>query len=339
MADDLDDALFSLAAGRNKPASKKRSRKNSESEDEGAISDPESEEAPRKKKSGNSKTSAGSKRGKKVQSEEEDDDDDDSEFDDQEGLFENEEDRRKLMAMTELEREMILADRAEARDKERQRKQLLQQRAVMDKAFLMTGSSAKQSAEEASLEELLGCQVTRGQLEDWVTQPFFERDALSGCVVRMAYGPGTRDTAGHTHPGYMIMEITDIRESGRSYAFGPRGEHTRKHLALRDGLGIVRVMAMANVSSKPFDQAEYERYLRHCSRANRAAITRDEAAAAGKKVEAAKNYRWTSADLKQELERKRASRAAPVNPAAEKAMLKRRIELAAAAKNVNEVAL
>lgn len=124
MADDLDDALFSLAAGRTKPYSRKRSRKGSDSDEDGAVeSDGDSEEAPRRKKS--SRGSA-SKRGKKPQSDDEDIIDDDH-FDDEEGPYENEEDRRKLMAMTELEREMILADRAEMRDKERQRRQLLQQ--------------------------------------------------------------------------------------------------------------------------------------------------------------------------------------------------------------------
>lgn len=39
-----------------------------------------------------------------------------------------------------------------------------------------------------------------------------------------------------------------------------------------------------------------------------------------------------------ELERKRAQRAAPVNPAAEKAMLKRRLELAQGQGNADEVA-
>ncbi len=69
------------------------------------------------------------------------------------------------------------------------------------------GTPPPQAAEEATLEELLTCQVTRSQLEEWYTQPFFERDALTGCVVRMAYGPGIRDTSGNTHPGYMIMEV------------------------------------------------------------------------------------------------------------------------------------
>ncbi|KAG2498113.1 hypothetical protein HYH03_003871 [Edaphochlamys debaryana] len=467
MADDLDDALLSLAAGRK--VAKKRSR-NADSDDDGG-SDADSEEQPRRKKGSSKAGAGGSKRGRKVQSDDDDDEDDGgSDIDDE--LFENDEDRRKLMAMTELEREMILADRAEARDKERQRKQLLQQRAVAEKVdkgrkkperggkaaegraaprsraarssqavratrdwsdaeasdgggksseeeeeFRPSSSSGESSdeedgqagrrsaeeeeeeeprreeeapararpdraaapaaaapeeageerrpppppkpaerdhrglrehrghsddeeaAEEATLEELLACQVTRSQLEEWFSQPFFERDALSGCVVRMAYGPGVRDAAGGTHPGYMIMEITDIKESGRAYKFGSRAELTHKHLSLRDGMGITRTMAMANVSSKPFDEAEYERYKRHCGKVHRAPITREEAAAAAKKVEAATNYRWTSADLKVELERKRAARAAPVNPAAEKAMLKRRLELATAANSIDEVAI
>lgn len=43
----------------------------------------------------------------------------------------------------------------------------------------------------------------------------------------------------------------DIKESGRAYKFGPKSEMTNKHLVLRDGMGINRTMAMANVSSKP----------------------------------------------------------------------------------------
>lgn len=50
------------------------------------------------------------------------------------------------------------------------------------------------------------------------------------------------------------------------------------------------------------------------------------------------SYRWTAADLKAELERKRANRSAPVNPASEKAWLKRRLELALANGNADEAA-
>jgi len=45
---------------------------------------------------------------------------------DEDSLYLDAADRSNLMRMTELEREMILADRAEERDKARQRKQLLQ---------------------------------------------------------------------------------------------------------------------------------------------------------------------------------------------------------------------
>jgi hypothetical protein len=53
-------------------------------------------------------------------------------------------------------------------------------------------------------------QITRAELEQWVAQPFFADDALNGCVVRMAYGPGVRDAAGSAHPGYMIMEVRRV---------------------------------------------------------------------------------------------------------------------------------
>lgn len=128
---DLDDELFSLAAGRNKSSSKKRSRKAADSDEEEYIeSDVDlEEEAPKRKRS-----SKGGKPKKQADDEEKEDDADEYDSDDPEGLFENEEDRRKLMAMTERDREMILFERAERRDNERQRMQLLQQqRAATEK--------------------------------------------------------------------------------------------------------------------------------------------------------------------------------------------------------------
>lgn len=70
-------------------------------------------------------------------------------------------------------------------------------------------------------------QVTRTQLEEWVNQPFFERDALNGCVVRMAYGPGVRDNTGATHPGYMVMQVGRwcMGRGGQLTFSRPRSEH------------------------------------------------------------------------------------------------------------------
>lgn len=119
--DDLEEELLQVA-GRSRGA-KKRSRKRATSSDEEAseeepdYSDSDNEQHPRKSTKRQSRKSA----------REDDDDEEDDDADDPYGpdLYINEEDRRKLEAMTELEREMILAERAEERDKIKQRKALL----------------------------------------------------------------------------------------------------------------------------------------------------------------------------------------------------------------------
>jgi RNA polymerase-associated protein RTF1 len=131
MADDLDDELFSLAAGSAKPAKKRRRRAAAESEDEDAVSE---EDVPKRKRG---PAKAAPKRPARAASEDEAGEDDgmDGGAGNEDDLYEGDDDRRKLEAMTELEREMILAERAEQRDKERQRKQLLkQQRSATEKA-------------------------------------------------------------------------------------------------------------------------------------------------------------------------------------------------------------
>lgn len=141
MADDLDDELFSLAAGRSKPPAKKRSRKAAAESDDGDAGASDGEDVPKRKRP--AKGAAPPKRSvPRPPSEDEagDDDDDGGGGGDEDDLYEDDEDRRKLMAMTELEREMILADRAEQRDKERQRKQLLQQqRTATEKVRVLGG--------------------------------------------------------------------------------------------------------------------------------------------------------------------------------------------------------
>ncbi len=131
MADmDLEDELLIAAGhtrGRGTPGGGKGRRRNdgddeelfgsaseeeAESSEEDDDDDFEAEERPKKA------TRRGRKAAKKAPSSEEDEDDGSD-------LYIDEEDRKRLEAMTELEREMILSDRAEERDKQRQRKTLM----------------------------------------------------------------------------------------------------------------------------------------------------------------------------------------------------------------------
>ena len=114
--------------------------------------------------------------------------DDDDMGDDDDGygsdLYKDEDDRRMLASMTELDREMILHDRAEARDKERQRKALLKN-AAMDKGGadkVGTHSMARRGNSRGRLQ--LG---TRGACTDCAPRNAMRNLAWGG---RMAHGRG-----------------------------------------------------------------------------------------------------------------------------------------------------
>lgn len=141
MADDLDDMLFDLGSkpkpggggsANKRPA--KRKQQVDEDDDNLFGSDSEDGDAPpaaAPQRAGSSKAASqqpNSKRARPQPEEEEEEGDDDGYGSD---LYVDDEDRDRLQAMTELDREMILADRAEKRDQDRQRRQLLQQQRSM----------------------------------------------------------------------------------------------------------------------------------------------------------------------------------------------------------------
>ncbi len=148
MAEALDlfeDELLEVAGRKGASASGKKRSKRAAHSDDDDDSDPladlsdEEDERGRGRKKGGSSSKGGKQPASKRQrasardEEEEEDDDDDADGSD---LYFDEEDRRKLEAMTEFEREMILADRAEERDKARQRKEVIKK---AREAVRMTG--------------------------------------------------------------------------------------------------------------------------------------------------------------------------------------------------------
>ncbi|KAG1655298.1 hypothetical protein FOA52_002457 [Chlamydomonas sp. UWO 241] len=457
--DDLEQELLAVA-GRNRPGKRARGKAASESEFEeddddddedddlfGSDSDDGGGRGGGRKATRNTPA----KRGRKAAEEEEEEEDGEEEEDEDEGgygsdLYIDDEDREKLGALNELQREIILAERAEERDKQRQRKSLLksakdgdkdktrgaaasrlapsrarketarkdsalrqiqaarkrQSKKAKGKGRRGSGAAAEwsesddgasgsggdeddesdesdverpapsgrrresadggvaavvrpaavaaaeeeladmeeddaeeaacdkretsfhdeddENAEDATLEELLGAQVTRAQLEAWCDKPFFNGEGLNGAVVRMAYGQAAAGQA------YMLMVVHDVKVGGKPYPFGARATPTNKYLVLIDGANAKHTMSMQNVSNSPLLEAEYERFVRHCSRSTRRMLTKQDVRDARKKIDAAESYRWDASKVREVIERKRAAGQLPANVAAEKARLKRLIE-------------
>eukprot|EP00195_Chlamydomonas_chlamydogama_P013406 CAMPEP_0202908834 /NCGR_PEP_ID=MMETSP1392-20130828/47336_1 /ASSEMBLY_ACC=CAM_ASM_000868 /TAXON_ID=225041 /ORGANISM="Chlamydomonas chlamydogama, Strain SAG 11-48b" /LENGTH=216 /DNA_ID=CAMNT_0049598343 /DNA_START=112 /DNA_END=759 /DNA_ORIENTATION=- len=144
MADDLDleEELLAVAGhNRNAEPSRKRSRgkhaSSDSEEDNEDLFGPGSDDDDRggRDRGRKGRSSQGSKKPRASGRSNADDGDYDNDEDGGYGsdLYIDDNDRRKLEAMTELEREMILAERAEERDKQRQRKELLKKAKDTDK--------------------------------------------------------------------------------------------------------------------------------------------------------------------------------------------------------------
>lgn len=169
MADDLDleEELLQVAGRRTGGSSKKRgrSKRAADSDDEqdsdnlfGSDSDGGSDDDQPKRKKGSAAQKKQSRA--RQESEEEDAYDDGDDDPDETGygsdLYIDEEDRRKLESMTELEREMILAERAEERDKQRQRREILK-KANVDKVSCTSSLVNGQSQHHACMLESMMC--------------------------------------------------------------------------------------------------------------------------------------------------------------------------------------
>ncbi|KAK9809057.1 hypothetical protein WJX72_008658 [[Myrmecia] bisecta] len=169
---DLEEELLQVA-GRSRQTGNKRSRSRrapSDSEDEAALdSGDDSQEQPGRKKQA---TVPLKKRAAASREDEAGSDDGSEAFDDGYGsdLMGDAADRQRLMAMNELEREMILADRAEARDRERERRRnakLIQARQTEpeqlppDQMRSSTRSKKPDTAKKSAMAELVAAKQAR----------------------------------------------------------------------------------------------------------------------------------------------------------------------------------
>eukprot|EP00884_Botryococcus_braunii_P003974 jgi/Botrbrau1/13578/Bobra.0307s0002.2 len=159
----LEEELLQVA-GRNRSGGKKRRRVASESDEEGQVHEDSGEY------DDDVGPSTKSKSRRRSPTEEEGVGSDITDYGDGYGsdLMGDEEDRAKLMAMNELDREMILAERSEARDREREQRktsQLLKQRQrEMDQAAQMRSSTRMKSsdtAKKSAMAELIAAKARR----------------------------------------------------------------------------------------------------------------------------------------------------------------------------------
>ncbi|CAL8470100.1 g9642 [Coccomyxa elongata] len=180
MGDDLsfEEELLLQVAGRSRPSAKSQGKKRNRravsiSDDDDdfdaeAQGDRDEEDVPTQDK----RPSSGQKKRSRKDAQESEQVSDEDEFDDGYGsdLMGDEEDRANLMAMNELQREMILAERAEKRDLERERlrnAQLLRQHQQASQQAMQprasTRAKQKGGAKTSAMAELVAAKAARAE--------------------------------------------------------------------------------------------------------------------------------------------------------------------------------
>ncbi|KAK9821785.1 hypothetical protein WJX81_002907 [Elliptochloris bilobata] len=183
--------------------------------------------------------------------------------------------------------------------------------------------------EEAAYEDVLKMQVRRFSLEKWLNEPFFE-DAVVGAVARVSI-----------RGSYMMAEIQRVieREPGvykdrdlgpaitSPYVLGDErapGPHVRTSKWLEMAAGHQRkLVPIRQVSNHTIEAKHFMAWHQRCEKDERPQITLADVDAAAKRLKAAENYTYTSADVQRMVAEKRARGGGGRNRAAEKARLLR----------------
>ncbi|CAG8506958.1 900_t:CDS:10 [Ambispora leptoticha] len=276
-------------------------------------------------------------------------------------LMGDEDDRERLLEMTEVEREKILSERAERRQQKydlnlvtrwadsgpkkegdstrrstrakdgtkKSTKYSELKRAREEKGAKKAQSSPKFTGDELKFEDLKSIQITRRQIEKWMFVPIFEKTVI-GCFVRLHIGMKENGTQ-----IYRVCEIMDVRKHHRSYKV--ENTLTNKSMLLRHGKDE-KVWTMDIISNAPFEQSEYDRWVSTMKFYIRPFPSKNDVEKRREAIQEAYNYNLTEEDVAAIVAQKNQLRGSQTNLVAEKHQLLTRSQIAQSENNFAEAA-
>eukprot|EP00210_Caulerpa_lentillifera_P001275 g1231.t1 len=258
-------------------------------------------------------------------------------------LVRDEEDRGLLMEMTELDREVELADRAEKLRRESERLTLIADQqpehspsaasevqtdvdeekhpsAPGTPMALQSEDKGAESGSEEDIEEsdsgdkeaveneaefadFLSAQIFRTDLERWLNEPHFEESVL-GCYVRFHGDEATKLDRNRNE--YLMVEVLECQanEDTTPYSFGPSNKLTKMQLLLKRGSS--QFWSGLNViSNAAFTVKEFEDWVQSCKRHNHQLPSKMELEDRKDQIEQARKFVFTHDEVKKILDEKR----------------------------------
>ncbi|KAH6755848.1 hypothetical protein C2S53_007331 [Perilla frutescens var. hirtella] len=180
-----------------------------------------------------------------------------------------------------------------------------------------------ETPEPPTLQEVMGITVPRSKLVQWYMEPFFN-ELIIGCFVRILIGKGEEEV-----PVYRLCQVlnVDATNPDRQYEF--ESKTTCKYLNLVWGNGSPATWQMAVVSNSPPRKLEFDQWLREVKLTEGRIPTKQELLEKRQALEKVNSFIYSAAaTVKQVVEEKRPARWKPASIAAEKAHLRRELELA-----------
>ncbi|KAK9808089.1 hypothetical protein WJX73_004538 [Symbiochloris irregularis] len=179
----------------------------------------------------------------------------------------------------------------------------------------------EEDGEEIEMEEGLKILITRGHIEKWVDEPYFD-DTVPGCLVRVSHAGG-----------YLLGVITGIehrepgmvRERGQPPLQCPytldNGKSTDVWLTIEIGRSV-RSFPIKQMSNQTITQKEFAAWRHFCKTDGVTATTQKECREVQRRLAASKTYVYTPADIQRMVVKRRQEKGG-FNVAIEKARLQR----------------
>ncbi|KAD7477997.1 hypothetical protein E3N88_01133 [Mikania micrantha] len=359
---DLDEMLLEAAGrtGRNQhsPPPSRRRRKGSYSDDGSDSRDDDSDDdrgyAGRKPSASHiplkkrlDPTERDDEHSSSREDDEEDDDDDrydreDDSDDDSVGsdLYKGEEDRKRLANMSELKREMILADRANKRNDKilknnikKQKEKTNQSRKdsppshTVNRAVRSSARSADRAADRAkdgALNELRARKKMRQQDPE---SNWKRRDAADSSVKRKEVIKAALSTSSRSDSGLCIVRNVDAADPDRQYKLENKMTHKYLNVVWGNESSAAR-WQMAMISDSPPIKEEFDQLIREVDRHGGRMPSKQEVLEKRESIEKTNSFVYSAETVKQMLQEKKSAIRRPLNIAAEKDRLRRDMEVA-----------
>ncbi|KAF8411173.1 hypothetical protein HHK36_003716 [Tetracentron sinense] len=183
-----------------------------------------------------------------------------------------------------------------------------------------------------TFEDIKDITIRRSKLAKWFMEPFFE-DLIVGCFVRVGIG---MSKAGQSIYRLCMVRNVDATDPDRQYKLESRTTHKYLNCIWGNESSAAR-WQMARVSDSSPLQKEFDEWVREVERGGGRMPSRQDVLEKREAIQKTITFVYSAATVKQMLQEKKSTTLRPLNIAAEKDRLRRKMDVAESKRDGAEV--